>query len=274
MIGFSRFTAGALPLITVDSFMALGCFAAYTTRHGGISLPPYDSLNLAFSETRGDTRENVEKNWRIVTLSLGCTPDQLVRTRQTHSSNVVYLDRPIDFSTEAYKDGVDGVVTDRPDLLLSVVTADCQGVLLFDPVRKIYAAVHSGWRGTLADIAGIAVEKMTALGSRPENILASSGPSIAPCCFEVGEDVVSLFEQAWGTVSKSFFVPTEKNGKYMGDMPAFTKMCLMRRGLLPQNIHLLSLCSCCDPAFFSHRRQKGQRGTMAALIIGKEWKTE
>ena len=274
MRGFTRQTVGGLPLITVDAMLKNGCFAAYTTRFGGISPPPYDSLNLSYSESRADPLENVQKNWNVVTTALGCSKEQLVRTRQTHSRNVLYVDRPIDFSAEAYSDGVDGVVTDRPDLLLTVVTADCQSLLFFDPVKGICAAVHSGWRGTLADIGGIAVEKMQQLGSRPSDILVSSGPSIAPCCFEVGEDVVSLFNQRFGKEADRFFTPAQTNGKYMGDMPSFTKMCLVRRGVLPENVHLLPVCTRCNTDFFSHRRQKGQRGTMASLIIGKEWKAK
>lgn len=271
MNGFT-FHSGVLPLITVDSFMNHGCFGGFTTRFGGISAPPYDSLNLSYSPQRDDPICNVETNWAILTAALSCSKDHLITTRQTHSANVVYVDKPLDFSDKKYADGIDGVVTDRSDLLLSVVTADCQGLLFFDPKKKVYAAVHSGWRGTLSNIGGIALEKMKQLGCHPKNILVAGGPSIQRCCFEVGTDVVDAFVGAYGKRAFSYFAPTEKHGKFMGDLPAFTRDLMISQGILPQNVSQYPCCTCCDSRFFSHRRQKGQRGTMAALIIGKDWK--
>ncbi|HAZ19289.1 MAG TPA: hypothetical protein DCY75_03855, partial [Clostridiales bacterium] len=201
-----------LPLITVDPFLKQGCFAAYTTREGGVSPPPYDSLNLSFSPTRKDSRENVEKNWSIVLQALDCFPQQLIRTHQTHSNRIAYVNHPGQSFFPDIPSGVDGVVTDRHELMLTVVTADCQGLLFYDPKKKISAAIHSGWRGALADIGGKAVCKMAAMGSDPADILVAGGPSIGTCCFEVGEDVLSLFQEQWGSDALAYFSPGDAKG--------------------------------------------------------------
>ena len=161
----------------------------------------------------------------------------------------------------------DGMMTAIPGVALVVFSADCIPVLLYDPVRRVIAALHSGWRGTAAGIVTRAVERMEEVyGCRPENILAAIGPGIGPCCFETHEDVPNAMTAALGVRATPFITPIQ-HGKFLVDLKGINAMRLERAGLAPEHIAVSGDCTACQPdKYWSHRVTQGVRGSQAAVI--------
>ncbi len=158
-------------------------------------------------------------------------------------------------------------MTDLPGAVLVVYTADCIPVLFYDPVRRVIAAVHAGWRGTAAGIATTAVERMKDVyGCRPEDILAAVGPGIGPDCFETHEDVPNAMTAALST-AVLHHIRIKENGKFAVDLKGINAMRLEQAGLDPAHIAVSGLCTSCHPEmFWSHRKLGTDRGSMAAAI--------
>ena len=178
---------------------------AFSTRQGGHSAPPCAGLNLGFTD--GDQRQRVERNRETFLEQIGAQGYPLASVRQIHSSHTLMVARgeqgrieyrfpgvaaALSTSTEA--PAADGLATAEPGILLGVRVADCLPILLVDPQERVVAAVHAGWRGALERIIEKAVGDMRRVfGSDPQRIVAALGPSIRPCCFAVGEEVVDAF---------------------------------------------------------------------------------
>jgi polyphenol oxidase len=239
--------------------------AAFTTRIGGMSAGEAATMNLSFK--RKDTPANVRENYRRICAAAGFTAGGLAVSRQVHGTAVhevgdAEAGRGVfdgDESPEA-----DGLVTNRRGVALVKHTADCVPVYLLDARTRAIALVHAGWRGTLEGIAGIALTRMAeAYGTRPEDCLAAIGPSIGPCCFEVGGEVAQAFEARFpgrGVVDASGKLP-------IVDLWRCNALQLLDAGVQDDNIAVAGLCTACDPiTFYSHRKEKGRTGAMAALL--------
>lgn len=240
---------------------------AFTTRKGGVSAPPWDTLNLA--PGRGDAEEAVEENYRRLCAAVGADPTRLVLAKQVHETTV-----RICGETDAGKGLVkerdytaDGLVTNVPGLPLVVFSADCGVILLYDPERRAAGAVHAGWRGCAAGILEKAVKTMTrAYGTRPEKLLAAVGPCIGPCCFETDGDVPEAMTAALGREAEPYF--SRQGAKWHVDLAGLNRQWLLRAGLLPEHIDLCGLCTACRrDLFWSHRKSGEARGAQAALIV-------
>ena len=256
-----------LTLHTSELLEKAGAVHAFTTRHGGVSQGIYASLNLG--KNRGDEEENVRENYRRVCAALGVDMGKLVFTGQVHGDLVRRvtaadagkgLDRPVDYQ-------VDGLMTNVPGLVLAVFTADCIPILLFDPVEKVVAAVHAGWRGTALGIAARAVEGMASqYGSQAENILAAIGPGISQCCFETHQDVPNAMTAALGSAALPF-IRDRGDGKFAVDLKGLNTLWLTRAGLREGHMDISPDCTmCAHDKYWSHRYTQGERGSQAALI--------
>lgn len=161
----------------------------------------------------------------------------------------------------------DGLMTDLPGVALLIYSADCIPILFYDPVRRVAAAVHAGWRGTAAGIASAAVERMREVyDCRPRDILAAIGPGIGPDCFETHEDVPNAMTAALSTAVLQH-IKIKENGKFSVDLKGINAMRLEQAGLEADHIAVSALCSACHPdKFWSHRRLGTNRGSMAAVI--------
>ena len=240
---------------------------AFTTRFGGVSPAPFDSLNLGLH--RGDTDENVAENYRILAASVGFDLNKLVMSHQIHSDIVRVV-------TAADAKGIDhhnypecdGLITNTPGVALWIFTADCTPILLHDPVTGAVGAVHAGWRGTAAAIAAKSVEKMVeCFGCDPKNIRAAIGPNIGVCCFETNADVPEAMLAAFGNAAKPYIHP--KNDKYYVNLKELNALALRNAGV--ENITLAAECTACQcHRFWSHRVTKGIRGSQGAVIVCKE----
>ena len=245
-----------------------GAVHGFSTRLGGVSPAPWDSLNLGAN--RGDEPDNVAENFRRFAAAVGTDPEALVKTRQVHGAYVRPVTRA-DVQSDLAAPGAvaaDGLVTDEPGLCLTVFSADCIPVLLYDPVRRCAAAAHAGWRGTAAGIAARAVEVMAAdYGCDPQNILAAIGPGISACCFETHRDVPDGLRAGLGEAAEDFIHPLPGGEKYKVDLKAANARWLERSGLRSENIAVCPACTvCCSGDFWSHRVVGNRRGSMAAMI--------
>ena len=256
-----------LTLHTSGLLEKAGAVHAFTTRPGGVSRGIYESLNLA--KGRGDDMENVRENYRRGCGALGVDMGKLVFTNQVHGDLVRRvtpedagkgLDRPVDYE-------VDGLMTDVPGLTLAAFTADCIPILLFDPVKRVVAAVHAGWRGTALGIAARGVEGMVSqYGCRGEDILAAIGPGISRCCFETDEDVPNAMTAALGAAALPF-IQDRGDGKFAVDLKGINALWLGQAGVLEEHIDISPDCTMCQhEKYWSHRYTKGERGSQAALI--------
>lgn len=224
-----------------------GCVAFSTLRGECDATDPYSSLNACFYV--GDDPLHVARSQEIVAAAAGIAPERLIIPRQTHSSNVVVVAGDCVPDLE----GVDGMVTDCADIALCINTADCVPVVMSDPERGVVAAVHSGWRGTVAGISLRAVELMESLGCRAENINVAMGPCICSGCFEVGEEVADRFRELIPASDLERVVTRQPGCKPHVDLPAAIAIMLENRGV--EHVKFPPLCSMCNPdLLFSARR--------------------
>lgn len=238
----------------------------FSTRLGGVSPAPWDSLNLGAS--RGDARANVAENFRRFRAAIGTPDGPLVKNHQVHGTLVRSVtaadgESPADIPTV----DADGLITDEPGVTLTVFSADCLPILFYDPVRGCIAAVHAGWRGTAAGIAAEAVKAMTGrYGCAPENIRAAIGPGISGCCFETTGDVPAVLQAHLGPAAEAC-ITDHTNGKFHVDLKQANVLWLQSAGLKAAQISVCAACTACDrTAFWSHRLVGKARGSMAAMI--------
>jgi YfiH family protein len=235
---------------------------------GGVSSGPFASLNLGYG--RGDDGHNVDENFKRFCGALDIDPCDMVFCAQVHKTNLrrVYTcDRGKGYNRESDIRETDGLCTNDPGVALVTFSADCAPVLFLDPVNRAIAAVHAGWRGTVAKIAALMVKMMSAeFGSKPENIFAGIGASIGPCCFEVDRPVADEFEE-WGQYVTEDPASDDGLTKYHVNLWEVNRAILLSAGLLPEHVDHRAVCTCCNPdLYFSHRRDKNARGSMASVI--------
>lgn len=254
--------------LAADAMEADGGVAhGFSTRLGGVSEGMWSSLNLGVS--RGDDPDHVRENQRRFLAAIGAGGGKLVMSNQVHKDEVRVV-TSADWKDDPYEKvtyEADGLMTAMPGVALMVFTADCLPVLLYDPVRRVVAAVHSGWRGTVDGVAVRAVERMCEVyGSRPADILAAIGPGISKCCFETHEDVPNALMAAVSSVALQY-IQIKENGKFAVDLKGINACRLEQAGLDPEHIAVSGDCTACLPEkYWSHRRMGTNRGSMAAVI--------
>ena len=244
----------------------------FSTRGGGVSPMPRDSLNLAgFNE---DEAENIYENRRRF-LKLFAGDWTLTGCWQIHSADV----RVIHNEQEAQpKPGVlgddqycDALVSKTPKILLAVKTADCVPILIGDSTTNAFAAVHAGWRGTSTSIVTRAIEQLQQeYGVHSADLRAAIGPAAMACCYEVGSEVIELFKERFPQ-SGHLLTPT-REGHARIDLPQANRDQLINAGVSPERIHSAPLCTMDrNDLFFSYRREKNLNGRVGRLmsVIGR-----
>jgi hypothetical protein len=233
-----------------------------------------------------DDRETVAQNRRLLAeANTGDAATPLVALRQIHSNLVVLADASLEQPRKA-----DGLMTDEPGLLIGIQTADCIPILVADRKRRVVAAFHAGWRGTVKRIVESGIGRMRlAFGSRPEDLTAAIGPGIGPCCYAVGEEVLSSFESQFAYARELFrevydsdpirtrypmLFLTQRAPGHSDIGPSLhlnlaeaNRRQLLAAGLKPRAIHFVGGCTSCRPElFFSHRASEGRTGRMMSVI--------
>ena len=229
----------------------------FPERHGGVSTGARSSLNLG--KRWGDDTENVERNRRLLADYAGYDAAKLVATRHVHGTNVYRVGEPLAEGAE-----FDGLVSDQVGPVLGAFAADCIPILFADPVARVCGAAHAGWRGTVAGVATNVIGRMQELGAKPEDVRVALGPSIGPCCFEVGPEVVDEFRAALGDVPGMVVKGPHKDHL---DLRVATRVMLERAGVAPEHIDDRPPCTKCESdRFFSYRRDGREGGVHMAFI--------
>ncbi len=226
-----------------------GLVAGVSTRHGGLSKTPYTSLNLGVHTD--DDPAVIEQNLALFCADLGISTADLARSYQVHGEKIWVTGRA------GYQSGFDAMISIQPGVFAGVGIADCTPILLADPVTRVCAAIHAGWKGTVAQIVHKTAKRMIEnRGSNPADILAYIGPCISFAHFEVGDEVAEQFDEAF---------KSSKGTKWQVDLKAANKAQLESLGI--QQIEVDPSCTVENNAdFFSHRTEKGMTGRMLALI--------
>lgn len=233
-----------------------GITAIFSLRHGGVSPPPFDSLNLGSG--LGDDERNIANNMNTLIREAGlpCAPH---RAKQVHGTDVlVCRDQGIMHQEQAdILIGVNGAA-------VGVCVADCVPVLLADPEAKVMAAVHVGWRGTCAHTIIHAVAAMQQYDAKPTRILATIGPCIGPCCFEIDTRVANTLSRSCHDAHQ--FVH-HANNRAHADLAGINAQQLRSAGIPQTHIEQIPACTCCDASrFYSWRRDGKQAGRHLAVV--------
>jgi hypothetical protein len=245
-----------------------GVVAAVSTREGGVSQAPYDSANVALHV--GDDPAAVLENRRRFCAQLGIDPDDLVCAEQVHGNRVARVTETDRGKGAGHAEhalrGVDGLLTDVPGVPLAVFTADCVPVFLYEPTNKIVGLAHAGWRGTVSRIAEALVGALEEqFGGDLASCRVTFGPSAGPCCYEVGDDVVTAFRDNGHPVEK-IVSPGERGKPHLNLWEANTLQ-LERCGIPRDNVSRAKHCSVCSDAFFSCRRDGTVTGRNMSVVM-------
>ena len=223
------------------------------TRRGGVSDPPYDSLNSAY--TVADRPANVTANLNKIKKAIGA--EQLMFMTQAHGENILVL-RQDNFGSHSGVPPADAMITDMPRIALMVKQADCQGVIIFDPGKEVVANVHCGWRGNVQNILGNVVVRMKRdFDCRHSDLLAAVGPSLGPCCAEF---------VSHENIFPRHFDPFMVRENYF-DLWAISCWQLVSAGLKRENIELSGICTRCRTDMFYSYRAEGITGRFATVAM-------
>ncbi|MGD9898329.1 MAG: peptidoglycan editing factor PgeF [Calditrichaceae bacterium] len=224
----------------------------FSTRKGGESKPPFDQLNLGFNTP--DSRTVVQTNRELYFDALEVSEDLLAFPEQVHSSNIQIARGPGVFKK------TDALVTNLENLFLTVQTADCFPVFIFDPVKKAVGLVHSGWRGTAQNITGKTIDIMrNAFNSHPENLLIAIGPGVQQNCYQVDDDTASNF-------SPDFLI-ADGPGHHKLDVQKAIISQIIQKGVSGKNLEINTACThCAKDRYFSYRRDRDKSGRMMGVI--------
>jgi len=245
---------------------------AFTTRRGGVSSAPFDSLNFGnpsdIAPSARDPAANIRHNHGLVLESIGCAGREVVEVHQVHGAAVHVVRAGAPTHPHATTEKADAIVTDDPARVVTVRVADCTPVLLASRDGRIVGAVHAGWRGVISGAAPAAVAAMRALGA--DEIIGAIGPCIGADHFEVSDDVASEFRRVFGERTPHVRDAREVNpgaapGKFLVDMKLALREQLAGEGVT--EIDVLPHCTVRDATvFFSHRRERGLTGRMIGVI--------
>jgi YfiH family protein len=249
-----------LKYFSFETFDAFGVPNAIYTRHGGVSKPPWSSLNIG--GTVGDDPQAVWKNIQLMFHTIDREFTSRYDGWQVHGDRILRIEEPRPEGMSHIK--TDGLITNRHPVTLLMRFADCVPILLFDPKNSVVGIVHAGWKGTVLKVAAKAVTRMNAeYGSNPADIVAGIGPSIGPEDYEIGEEVVSAvkgsFTDNWSQVL------FQKNKAFHFDLWKANECSLQEAGISKIELAGISTYSNTDD-WYSHRRENGRTGRFGAVI--------
>jgi YfiH family protein len=237
-----------------------GLLHGFIGRRGGKSVGPYAGLNVSYRV--GDDPKVVSQNVCDMKLAVGIHDGRIVTMRQVHGDSIIEVrDKKLKEAGEA-----DGMVTAETDLFLGVLTADCVPLLFVAPRQRLAAAVHAGWRGTLAGIADRAVGFFQErYGVAAADIEVALGPSIGSCCYEVKDDVAAPLMKRWGRLTTPSI--SVKEGKSFINLRRLNRDILRASGVPGNQLFQVGPCTCCAAAdFFSYRRERRDTGRQLSFV--------
>ena len=249
-------TKNGLPYFEIPEMGELGWVRhAFLTRLGGVSLPPYESLNL--SDKNGDHEEFVSQNKKRVATAFYFDSSRLILLDQTQQDQILLMKEPIDTLPAPLE--YDAMITNSPKIFLGILTADCLPVFAIDQKRKVIAAIHAGRQGTSLHITRKVLKKMKRdFGCSSRDFLISLGPSIGPCCYEIDAEV---FHPEWKPFSTA-----KGSGKWMVDLTQINVAQMKNEGIEEEQISWINLCTRCHGDLFFSYRGEGRTGRQVSFI--------
>jgi hypothetical protein len=253
--------------ITIPEWADMGALAALSARSGGISYMPFDSLNMGLHV--GDNPHHVIENRKRFMLATGGQLEQMVCCQQVHGDRIKLINHShAGLGAKEMKTAIgdsDAMITNVPGIFLTTFYADCIPVYFFDPVKRVVALAHSGWKGTMLRIAEKTLQSMTEeYKCKPKDIRSFIGPGIGSCCFAIDGSLADKAIREFDSLSD---IIRYNNGKQYWDLPATIYQCLIKAGIENNHLNICPLCTCCNADYFySFRRDKGNTGRMGAVI--------
>lgn len=242
-----------------------GLVAGFSTRNGGVSRAPYNSLNLGLNTD--DQLAQVEGNRSTFARTFDLAPHQLLTVKQVHGNDLLLIDEPNPDISHFLSLEVDAIVTNQPGIMLGVLVADCYPVLIWSEQQRVVAAVHVGWRGAANGILGKVIKTLTShFGCPVEELQAAVGPGIGAHKYEVDRPVRDAFRAGsgfWAEISREV-----KLGHWQLDLSLSCRLQLEQAGLAQKNLAVAEQCTCCHPElFFSYRRDHAMTGRQLGYIM-------
>lgn len=267
-MGFRLHRKGKLAYLTIPAFENTGLVKhGFSTRLGGYSTGPYESLNLGFK--RADDKNRVINNYKVFCKAIDIDFKNLVASDQIHKDviyKVTYEDRGKGIYRDSDIQAVDALITREKNVALVTYYADCVPLFFLDTKTPAIGLAHAGWRGTVQKIGQKTLREMKKqFGTQPRDVLIGIGPCINKCCYEVDQPVIDKFKQAFSYWDK--LVEYKGNGKWMLDLLLANKSLLKDVGINSTQITTSDYCtSCFNDLFFSYRKDQGKTGSLAAII--------
>ena len=242
-------------------------FAGFSTRNGGVSRPPFNSLNLGFGTE--DLRHNVEGNRSTFCRAFDLSPQKLLTVNQAHGTDILIVDEPNPDLSHFLSLECDAIITNQPGIMIGILVADCYPVLFWDPSNSVIAAAHVGWRGAAGGIIGKVIQALFELfGSLPTDLFCAVGPGISGSCYEVDRVVRDGFQG--GPISWNKFASETTYGHWNLDLGKSAVLQLEEKGIVPGNIMQAEYCTFTHrELFFSYRRDNGNTGRQMGFIMIK-----
>ncbi len=250
-----------------DIFPKNGFVHGISTRLGGVSKPPYNTMNLGLHV--GDNPKDVQENRRLFSKGLGLDAEKIVTPEQVHGSDVkVVTAADAGRGAFEYADSIketDALITDTKGLPLLLCYADCTPIIFYDPVKQACGIAHAGWKGTYANIGAITVEAMkSAFGTNAADVLVSIGPAIGPSCYEVGDELAEKFSMNFSDFKDK--IVEEHGGRKHLNLWETNRLSLIAAGVKPEHIDMADTCTACNSElFFSYRADNGKTGRIGAM---------
>ncbi len=264
----------------MNQFANISTAHGITTRHGGVSDGPFESMNTGFYGD--DDKHKVYENIKRALDSIDSDAKIIIATRQVHSNHIHIIDDSFDFKllveydvSGSALDGyrllsapeTDGLISTRKDVVLMTFYADCVPLVFYDPKQGVVGSVHSGWRGTANLMAHEAIDKLQQLGCSVEDIRIGIGHCAGACCYEVDAPVIEAFRKNFSNEDISTFVEKKANGKYQLDLKTANMISFINKGIKKSQIEVNNDCTICGALnYHSHRRTGYPRGSMSAFI--------
>ncbi len=267
MIIVKKILSGNFPLYICSQLKNNnGIIFCFTTRYGGFSSGKFRSLNVDYRV--GDDGNNVRRNREMILKKIGLKGlERIYSARQVHGTAVLNIDKNKELKSDNISEEADCIITSLQDTPVMVMGADCNLILIADIFKRVVAAVHAGWKGTLNEVIFKTILFMRErFKSKNKNIFVSFGPSIRSCCYMVEDFILKKFIEKFG--NKDFF--SKRNNNFFLDLVKINYLQLERLGINQENISDCEECTCCNSDFFSYRRDKitGRQAGVAIIKSG------
>jgi YfiH family protein len=237
----------------------------FTTRNGGSSRPPYNSLNLGFGS--GDHLSHIEANRATVARAFDIDPHLFLTVKQVHGDEILVIDQPNPEVSHFQRVESDAIITNQKNILIGILVADCFPVILYDQKKGLAGVVHVGWRGTASGLLGRTIKAMKEVfGCYVEDLKVAIGPGISAHSYEVDRPVRDQFRKGtdqWGRIATEVSL-----GQWQLDLQKSLMLQLDEAGVDRSVVDVVAECTCCHKeTFFSHRRDKGKTGRQMGFAL-------